>query len=87
MYLDLLADSSFYDFLLQIDQDLADQTRRSGCRFCGAPLHSACCRRAGRSSLRIIGRRTHSSVPAKASACSWIRLIAYPTLSTSPNGK
>jgi|TARA_B100001971_G_scaffold207771_1_gene228448 hypothetical protein len=42
VYLDLLRDSSFYQFLLQIDQDLAEQAQRSGCRFCGAPLHSAC---------------------------------------------
>ena len=42
MYLDILQDSSFYAFLLQVDQDLAAQVRRSGCRFCGAPLHSAC---------------------------------------------
>ncbi len=42
MYFDILQDSSFYQFLLQIDGDLAEQTRRSGCRFCGAPLHSAC---------------------------------------------
>jgi hypothetical protein len=42
MYLDLLRDPTLYEFLLQIDRDLADQTRRSACRFCGAPLHSAC---------------------------------------------
>ena len=42
MYFDILRDSSFYQFLLQVDGDLAEQTRRSGCRVCGARLHSAC---------------------------------------------
>jgi hypothetical protein len=42
VYWDLLQDARFYRFLLEVDQDLADQARRSGCRFCGAPLHSAC---------------------------------------------
>lgn len=42
MYLDIIRDASFYQFLIQIDHDLAEQTRRSGCRFCGAALHSAC---------------------------------------------
>lgn len=41
MYLAILNDSRFYEFLLQVDRDLAEEVRRSGCRFCGAPLHSA----------------------------------------------
>lgn len=42
MYLDILRDSKFYQFLLQVDQDLAEEARRCGCRFCGAAVHSAC---------------------------------------------
>jgi hypothetical protein len=42
MYLSVLRDSRLYEFLLQLDQDLASQARQSGCRFCGAVLHSAC---------------------------------------------
>jgi hypothetical protein len=42
VYADILQDSSVYEFLLRVDGDLADQTRRAGCRFCGATLHSAC---------------------------------------------
>lgn len=42
MFLDVLRDARLYHFLLQIDHDLAEQTRRSGCRYCGARLHSAC---------------------------------------------
>jgi len=42
MYLEIVQDPSFYQFLLQIDQDLAEQVRQSGCQFCGAALHSAC---------------------------------------------
>jgi len=42
MYASCLRESSFYTFLLQIDRDLAEQARRSRCRFCGAALHSAC---------------------------------------------
>jgi hypothetical protein len=42
MYLDVLQDSTLYEFLLRVDRDLAEQTRCSGCRYCGAALHSAC---------------------------------------------
>jgi len=42
MYLALLQDARLYAFLLQVDRDLADATRRSACRFCGGRLHSAC---------------------------------------------
>ncbi len=42
MYVSVLSDAAFYLFLLQIDRDLAEEARRSGCRFCGAALHSAC---------------------------------------------
>jgi len=42
VYLNILQDSRFYHFLLQVDQDLAEQARGSGCRFCGGRLHSAC---------------------------------------------
>lgn len=45
MYVALLQDSRFYQFLFHVDRDLAEQTRRSGCLFCGAPLHSANYRR------------------------------------------
>ena len=30
-----------YSFLLQIDEDLAAETRQKGCPHCGGPLHSA----------------------------------------------
>ena len=42
MYIVLLQDARLYTFLLQVDRDLADATRRSACRFCGGRLHSAC---------------------------------------------
>jgi hypothetical protein len=42
MYLALLQDARLYTFLLQVDRDLAEATRRSTCRFCGGRLHSAC---------------------------------------------
>ena len=40
MYQTLLADSSFYTFLLKLDEDLAAECRKARC-FCGGPLHSA----------------------------------------------
>jgi len=42
VYVELLETTSFYQFLVQIDRDLAEQTRQSGCRFCGQRVHSAC---------------------------------------------
>jgi hypothetical protein len=42
MYLSVLRDSRLYAFLMDVDRDLASQARQSGCRFCGAALHSAC---------------------------------------------
>ena len=40
MYQQLLEDSRFFDLLLQIDEDFADETRRKGCA-CGGVLHCA----------------------------------------------
>ncbi len=33
-----ITDESFYDYLLQIDIDLALETRQKGCPFCGGAL-------------------------------------------------
>ena len=35
-------DPRLYAFLLQIDKDLASETREKGCPHCGGVLHSAC---------------------------------------------
>jgi len=40
MYQSLLADASFYDFLLRLDEDRAEEIRASGCD-CGGRLHQA----------------------------------------------
>ena len=40
MYQTLLRDANFYDFLLRLDEDLAEETRASGCS-CGGRLHQA----------------------------------------------
>ena len=45
MYLPVLQNSRLYEFLFDVDQDLATETRRGKCRFCGAVLHSACYKR------------------------------------------
>lgn len=45
MYAAILGDATFHGFLFQIDESLAGQTRRNGCLFCGAALHSACYKR------------------------------------------
>jgi len=42
VYLALLNDARLYEFLLQIDRDLAETARQAACRFCGDRLHSAC---------------------------------------------
>ncbi len=42
MYLPLLQNSRLYEFLFDVDQDLAGETRRAKCRFCRAVVHSAC---------------------------------------------
>lgn len=41
MYQALLRDSSFFDLLLRLDEDLAEEARRLGCG-CGGALHRAC---------------------------------------------
>jgi hypothetical protein len=41
MCLSVLQDPRFYEFLFQIDRDLAADVGRRGCRYCGAALHSA----------------------------------------------
>jgi hypothetical protein len=35
----VLRDPAFFRFLLRIDQELAEQTRRAGCQHCEGPLH------------------------------------------------
>jgi hypothetical protein len=40
MYHDLPSSASFWSFLLAVDEDLAAETRKQGCR-CGGRLHSA----------------------------------------------
>jgi hypothetical protein len=37
----ILAESTFYETLERIDEDLAAMVRRAGCRCCGGRLHSA----------------------------------------------
>ncbi len=41
MYQALLRNASFFDLLLRLDEDLAEETRRRGCE-CGGALHRAC---------------------------------------------
>lgn len=40
LYQSLLHDSRFFDLLLRLDEDLAEEARRAGCA-CGGVLHSA----------------------------------------------
>ena len=42
MYAAILGDATFHQFLYQVDENLAEQTRQEACVFCGARLHSAC---------------------------------------------
>lgn len=41
MYQSLLRDSSFFELLLRMDEDLGAEVRKSGCLRCGGVLHSA----------------------------------------------
>lgn len=41
MWHSVLAEASFYELLLRIDGELAEEVRRGGCRACGGRLHSA----------------------------------------------
>ena len=41
MYQSLLRDSSFFELLLRMDEDLGAEVRRGGCLCCGGVLHSA----------------------------------------------
>ena len=45
MSLAVLQDRRFYEFLIEIDRDLAAEATQCGCRYCGATLHSARYRR------------------------------------------
>ncbi len=38
---EFLNDPRFYSFLLQIDQDIAEEVRQNCCIYCGSTLHSA----------------------------------------------
>ncbi len=54
LYQSLLANSSFFDLLLRLDEELARQTRQAGCR-CGGVLHCAHYRRKPRGGPRGLG--------------------------------
>jgi hypothetical protein len=41
LYQSLLRDSSFFELLLRMDEDLGAEVRQGGCRRCGGVLHSA----------------------------------------------
>lgn len=41
MYAEILRDPDFFRFLLRIDEELAEERRREGCRHCSGPLHVA----------------------------------------------
>jgi hypothetical protein len=38
---DFLSDASFYDFLFQVDRDIASKVQQQSCQYCGGCLHSA----------------------------------------------
>lgn len=41
MWLEIITDTKFFEFLRSIDDDLAEAVRREGCVFCEGPLHQA----------------------------------------------
>ena len=38
---DFFNDASFYDFLFQVDLDIASKVQQQPCQYCGGCLHSA----------------------------------------------
>jgi hypothetical protein len=63
VYQTLLADASFFSFLLQCDGELADEARKRGCLSCGGVLHRADYDRSPRGEPRGLGAefaRRHS---------------------------
>jgi hypothetical protein len=55
LYAALLSDTTFHDFLLACDRDLAAQARRGGCRRCRGTVHSGNFRRKPRGRLCGLG--------------------------------
>jgi len=55
LYATLLADTTFHDFLLACDRDLAAQARRRGCWRCRGTVHSGNFRRKPRGRLCRLG--------------------------------
>src|SRR2546425_7571232 len=45
LWQDLSRDASFWAFFRKVDEGIASDARSGGCLFCGAPLHSASCKR------------------------------------------
>ena len=41
MFIEIVQRGTFFEHLRQIDEDLAEQTRRRGCPWCGGALHRA----------------------------------------------
>ncbi len=56
MYQSLLADTSFFSLLLEVDRDLAREARSGGCPWCAGVLHRACYRRKPRGAPAGLGR-------------------------------
>ena len=56
----LLTDPALHDLLLDIDRDLAQQTRERGCPHCGETLHSARYPRKPRGTPAQVGAEAHT---------------------------
>ena len=41
LWIEIITDTKFFEFLRSIDDDLAEAVRREGCVFCEGPLHQA----------------------------------------------
>jgi hypothetical protein len=65
LYQALLRSSSFFDLLLRLDEDLAEEARRRGCE-CGGALHRACYERKPRGGPAGLGPQHAVRVREKA---------------------
>ncbi|MGI6416237.1 MAG: hypothetical protein ACOX1P_11255 [Thermoguttaceae bacterium] len=65
MYHVLLRDASFWDFLFQVDKDLAAQARQQGCS-CGGRLHAA-----------NHPRKPRGGCTPLPESCGWRRLLEF----------
>jgi len=63
------SDASFYQFLFQVDEQIADEAQAAGCPYCGGVLHSARYPRKPRGLREVLDEHYATRLSFRCAAC------------------